>query len=87
MLLSVWYYLLFVVFVLQCWEAQESGGTKRATSAPAELGGEIQSVSRNRARTQVLLQAWKLRVYGSGTFGAFWGVVCGALRERRIMSR
>ena len=35
------------------------------------LGGELHDVLRNRARTQVLLQAWKLRVYGSGTFGAF----------------
>ena len=56
-----------------------AGGTKRATSvnehttsAPAELGGEIHIVSRNRARTQVLLQARKLHVYGSGTSGAFW---------------
>ena len=44
-----------------------------ATSAPAELGGEIHNVSHNRACTQVLLQARKLHVYGSGTFGAFWG--------------
>ena len=57
------------------------GGTKRATSenmppsAPAELGGEIHNVSRNRARTQVLLQARKLHVYGSGTFGAFWTII------------
>ena len=29
-------------------------------------------VSQNQARTQVLLQAPKLHVYGSGTFGAFW---------------
>ena len=43
-----------------------------ATSAPAELGGEIHSVSRNRARTQVLLQARRLHVCGSGTFDAFW---------------
>ena len=41
------------------------------TSAPAELGGKIRSVSRNQARTQVLLQAQKLHVYGSGTFGSF----------------
>ena len=45
---------------------------KCATSAPAELGGKIHNVSRTRARTQVLLQARKLRVYLSGTFGAFW---------------
>ena len=45
---------------------------KRATSAAAELGGEIHNVLRNRARTQVLPQARKLHVYGSGTFGAFW---------------
>ena len=44
----------------------------RAASAPAELGEEIHNVSRSRARTQVLLQARKLHVYGSGTFGAFW---------------
>ena len=55
-----------------------SGGTKRATSvnlttsAPAELGGEIHNISRSRARTQVLLQARKLHVCGSGTFGALW---------------
>ena len=47
---------------------------EHATSAPAELGGEIHNVSRNRARTQVLLQARKLHVYGSGTFGAFWPI-------------
>ena len=45
-----------------------------ATSAPAELGGGIH-VSRNRARTQVPLQARKLRVYGSGTCGAFWYII------------
>ena len=39
---------------------------------PAELGGEIHYVSRNRARMQVLPQAQKSHVYGSGTFGAFW---------------
>ena len=41
-----------------------SGGTKRepATSAPAELGEEIHIVSRNRARTQALLQARKSHV-------------------------
>ena len=43
-----------------------------ATSAPAEFGGEIHNISRNRALTQVLLQAQKLHAYGSGTFGAFW---------------
>ena len=31
------------------------------------------SVSQNRARTQVLLQARKSHAYGSGTFGALWG--------------
>ena len=41
-------------------------------AAPAELGGETHKVSRNGARTQVLLQARKLHVYGSGTVGAFW---------------
>ena len=49
-----------------------SGGTKHATSAPSELGGETHNVSRNRARTKVLLQARKLHVYRSGAFGAFW---------------
>ena len=46
---------------------------EHATSAPAELGwgNSIPNVSRNRARTQVLPQAWKLHAYGSGTFGAF----------------
>ena len=34
--------------------------------------GKFTNVSRNRACTQVLLQAWKLHVYRSGTFGAFW---------------
>ena len=58
------------------WFLHRSGGTKRATfcehvtSAPTELGGEIHVVSRNRARTQVLLQARKLHVYGS------WHVWC-----------
>ena len=42
------------------------------SSAPAELGAEIHKVSRNRARTQVLLQARKLHVRGSGTCGASW---------------
>ena len=42
---------------------------EHATSAPAELGGKIHNVSRNRARTQVLPQARKLHVYGSGTLG------------------
>ena len=40
---------------------------KYTTSAAAELGGKIHNVSGNRARTQVLLQAQKLHVYGSGT--------------------
>ena len=55
-----------------------SGGTKgatpleRATSAPAELGGgNSQRLARNRARTQVLPQALKSHVHGSGTFDAF----------------
>ena len=54
-----------------------AGGTKRATSinmSPLHLqrfGGEIHNVSRNRARAQILLQAQKLHVQGSGTFGAF----------------
>ena len=37
-----------------------------------ELGGETHNESRNRARTQLLPQAWKLHVSGSGTFRAFW---------------
>ena len=45
---------------------------EHATSVPAECGGGIHNISRNRARTQVLLQAQKLHIYGSGTFGAFW---------------
>ena len=32
------------------------------------------SVSRNRARMRVLLEALKLHVYGGGTFGAFWSL-------------
>ena len=47
---------------------------EHCTSAPAELGGKIHNISRNRDRTQVLLQARKLHVYGSGTFGAFWKI-------------
>ena len=47
--------------------------------APAELGGEFLNVSRNRAHTQVLLQARKLHVYRSGTLGAFW------TQERRLV--
>ena len=43
-----------------------------ATSAPAESRGEMHNVSRNRARTQVLLQVQRSHVYGSGTFGAFF---------------
>ena len=41
---------------------------------PAEFGGEIHNVSRNRARTQVLPQAQKSHFHGSGTFGAFWSL-------------
>ena len=56
------------------WLPRDSGGTQRATSvtAPADFGGEIHKVSRNRAHTQVPLQARKLHVYGSGTPGGFW---------------
>ena len=43
-----------------------------ATSAPAELGEEMHNDSRSRARTQALLQARKLHVYGNVAFGAFW---------------
>ena len=52
-------------------EAKRCDFGERATSAPAELGGEGHNVSRNRARTRVLLQARMLHVYGSGTCGAF----------------
>ena len=58
----------------------KSGGTKRATSekhatsAPAELGGKIHNISRNRSRTHVLPQVRKSQVYASGTVGAFWYV-------------
>ena len=45
---------------------------KHVTFAAAELGGEIRNASRNRAPMQVILQAQKLHVYGSGAFGAFW---------------
>ena len=51
-----------------------SGGTKRATSVDMPLlrlqSSEGKLTSREyRARTQVLLQARKLHVYGSGMFG------------------
>ena len=55
-------------------------------SVPAELGGEIHHVSRNRACTKVLLQARKLHVCGSGTFGASWQGARG-LTSHRIRSR
>ena len=44
---------------------------KRATSAAAEIGGVVRNVhrNRNRALAQVILQARRLRVYGSGTLG------------------
>ena len=45
---------------------------EHATSAPAELGGTIHNVSPNRTRAQVVLQARKLHVKGSGVSGAFW---------------
>ena len=66
------------------------GGTKRATSVTMPLL-RLQSsegkfnVSRNRARTQVLLQARTLHVYGSGTFSAFWfGELSHALQPGRL---
>ena len=43
---------------------------KHATAAPAELGGKIRNVPRNRARTQVPPQVRKLHVYGK------WHVWC-----------
>ena len=49
---------------------------KRATPAPAKSGGEIHNVSRSRARTQVLPQARKSRVYtGAARFGACWTLI------------
>ena len=45
---------------------------EHANSVFAGLGRETRKVSRNRSRTQVLLQARRLHVYGHGTFGAFW---------------
>ena len=38
------------------------------------------NVSRNQASTNVLLQAWKLQGYGSGTFGALWTRVARSIR-------
>ena len=58
-----------------------------ATSAPAELGGEIQcSVSRNRTRAQVPPQARKSHAHGSGTLGAFWRVERRSRIRRLIIS-
>ena len=45
---------------------------EQATSTAAGVGKGIHNVLQNRARTQVPLQAQKLHVHGSGTFGAFW---------------
>ena len=53
-----------------------SGTTKHATSVNMPLlrlrnsEGKF-TMSRTRARIQILLQAQKLHIYGSGTFGAF----------------
>ena len=58
--------------------SNNSGGTKRATSVNMphlrlqSADATIHHFSRNQTRTQVLPQAWKLHVYRSGTFGAFW---------------
>ena len=61
---------------------------EHATSAPAESRGEIRKVLQHRACTQVLLQARKLHVYGSGTFDDFWHVPCTQhSREHRAASR
>ena len=46
---------------------------KLAAHKPTSFGGTTHNVSRNRARKQVLPQAQKLHVYGSGAFGAFGG--------------
>ena len=56
---------------------------RHTTSAPAELGGETHDVSRNRARAQVLPQAQKLHVYGSGALAAFEAVHMGILLQFR----
>ena len=56
----------------------ESGGTKRATSVPAESGWKFQDVSQNQACTGSALQAQKSHVHGSRMFGALWD--CKAVR-------
>ena len=57
---------------------------KHATSVPAELGGKIHNVSRNRTRTQVLPQAQKSHVYGSRAFGAFGELLSRSLEGRPV---
>ena len=74
MIIVSWWLAAFAWHGNGCSSCGLSGSTKRAehaTSAPAEFGGEIRNVSRNRASTQFLLQAQKLHVYGGGTFDAF----------------
>ena len=48
--------------------------------------GEIHDVSRDRTLTQVLPQAQKLCFYGSGTFGAFGGVITSFDRVKFLPS-
>ena len=66
--------------VLSRWH-QTCDFSGHATSAPAELGGEIHNVSRSRARMQVPLQAEKWHVSGSGMFGAFWNLMSRSQRS------
>jgi len=45
----------------------------RATSVPAEVGGQIHHALRNRALMEVPLQAKKWHICWSGSFGGSWG--------------
>ena len=79
-------YIYIYVYIVQL--PQTCDFRKHATSAPAELGGETRNVSRNRARAQLLLQAWKLHAYGSCMFGAFYNVCLlrpSALHKRVVV--
>ena len=57
-----------------------NNNTNDATSAPAELGGEMHNFSRNRASTKVPLQAQKLHVYGLRK----WHVWCLLVNEAQL---